>query len=79
MTYRKEYPTELADCAPGRPFFMLNYDGLFMRVFANGLRAYRGVDPLASDFNDMGYHYPIVNLTTGELTHMHKTKPCRVY
>lgn len=27
-----EYPTSLENIEPGRPFFMLNYSGLFMKV-----------------------------------------------
>lgn len=80
-SYRLEYPSELGDVQPGRPFFMLNYEGLFMRVNGASLKLVEadGCWVRTWDFNDRGEHYPIVNLTTGALFHMHKTKPVRVY
>ncbi len=65
----------------GRPFMMVNYSGVFIRVFGDPksmtFERHRGSNPLP--FNDDGSHVPIVELATGKLSWMSKEKPCLVY
>ena len=76
------YTTELGNIAPGKPFMMVNYSGVFIRVAAD--KEYLIKRPAAMgmteySFNDDGNHVPIVELATGQLSYMSKMKPCLVY
>ena len=64
----------------GLPFTMMNYSGAFIRVETDGevqtIKAARLANPLP--FNDEGFHMPVVELGTGRLFWMHKSKPCAI-
>lgn len=74
------YPVELDSIEFGVPFEMLNYDGMYIRVYSPSdfqtISKYRHANPLS--FNDDGYHVPVVEMATGILFGMAKVKPCRL-
>lgn len=74
------YTVKLEDIGYGRPFMMVNYKGVYIRVqsFSKNLFI-QGAMGQYSDFNDDGFHIPIVELGTGHLMHMWKGKPCFLY
>lgn len=53
----------LEHVSPGRLFGMVNYEGAFLRVVGDNLL-------------DDGIHLPIVELSTGRMFYMAKSKPC---
>lgn len=75
------YNVALGDIKPGKPFMMVNYPGIYIRVEADAkyeIRKFNVFDTLTL-FNDDGIHVPIVELATGHLFYMSKIKPCFVY
>lgn len=76
------YTTELGNIAPGKPFMMVNYSGVFIRVKADSkylMKRPGAMGMVEYPFNDDGNHIPIVELATGILSYMSKIKPCMVY
>lgn len=77
------YTVELKDVQPGRPFMMVNYPGIFIRIFCKSriviARKLDAAIPADHDFNDDGCHVPIVELSTGNMSYMAKIKPCMLY
>lgn len=76
------YTIELGAITPGRPFMMVNYTGVYIRVVSDpeyGLVTNRALGRSERPFNDDGCHVPIVELATGRLSYMAKAKPCMVY
>jgi len=59
------YRHTLEQITPGRLFGMVNYKGVFLRVEGERLHT-------------EGMHLPIVELATGRLFYMARTKPCVV-
>jgi hypothetical protein len=59
------YTVTLERVRPGRLFGMVNYEGAFLRVVC--------------DLPRDDFHVPIVEIATGKLTYMAKTKPCYLF
>tara|TARA_Y100000310_G_C20460086_1_gene704917 strand:- start:571 stop:846 length:276 start_codon:yes stop_codon:yes gene_type:complete len=75
-----QYPPPLKEIEFGVVFVMLNYDEYCMRVHAGEHVRISFLDSPKKNknFDDDGYHVPIVNLTTGRISWMAKNKPCKV-
>jgi hypothetical protein len=73
------YQVKLGEIGVGKPFRMVNYEGVWMRVSANHITMLSGFNREERQFNDDGFHVPIVDLGTGNLIHMSKVKPCLIF
>lgn len=76
------YTIELEKIKPGRPFMMVNYDGVYIRIVTDenyGIVRDSAISRKEYPFNDDGVHVPIVDLHTGNLFYMAKSKPCFLY
>lgn len=74
------YTTKLGEISLGRIFIMCNYKGTYMRIAGEpDLKMLYGVFSEPTSFNDDGCHVPIVELSTGRMTHMAKEKPCYLF
>lgn len=79
---RHVYTVSLDKIPFGRPFMMLNYPGIYIRIknIENyGLVRNCAMGRMEFPFNDDGHHVPIVSLETGDMMYMSKVKPCMVY
>lgn len=78
------FPDDLGDLDLAVPFEMLNYDSIYIRVkTSDDTKQIKhtlgfGKDGKVCNFNDDGYHVPIVDMADGHLFWMAKQKPCRV-
>lgn len=76
------YTKPLEKIGFGRPFMMLNYTGVYIRVVGNDdyrLTVRRSMGDFTSSINDSDGSLPIVELATGRLSYMEKEKPCFLY
>jgi hypothetical protein len=76
------YTVTLEEIAPGRPFMMVNYHGIYIRVDSDKeykLKRPAAMGEIEHPFNGDGQHIPVVELLTGRLFYMAKIKPCMVY
>lgn len=76
------YNVILEEIAPGRPFMMVNYHGVYIRVDSEKefkIKRPAAMGTLEHPFNGDTHYLPVVELTTGRLFYMSKKKPCMIY
>lgn len=79
LEYGVASPLILDTIECGKPFMMINYPSVYIRIKADRrytIKREAAMGITEYSFNDDGCHVPIVDLYTGHMFYMSKKKPC---